>query len=45
MIYSKCGYKRLLKLLPNFIGPDIYDLIILSKLLLSLRDTVPSKNK
>ena len=45
MIYSKHGYRRLVKLLPDLTGRDIYDLVILSKLLLSLRDTVPSKNK
>ena len=45
MIYNKYGYRRLVKLLPDFTSRDIYDLVILSKLLLSLRHTVPSKNK
>ena len=45
MIYSKYGYRRLVKFLPDLTGSEIYDLVILSKLLLSLRHTVPSKNK
>ena len=44
MIYSKYGYRRLVKLLTDFTGCDIYDLVILSNLLLSLRHTVPPKN-
>ena len=45
MIYSKYDYRRLVKLLPDLTGRDTYDLVILSKLPLSLCDTVPSKNK
>ena len=45
MIYSKYGNRSLVKLLPDLTGRDIYDLVMLSKLLLSLRHTVPSKNK
>ena len=45
MIYSKYGYRRLVKLLLDFTGRDIYDLVISSKLLLWLRHAVPSKNK
>ena len=45
MIYSKYGYRRLVKLLLDFTGRDIYDLVMSSKLLLWLRHTFPSENK